>query len=172
MKSKTPIIALISIFLVILTLSFASAVVVDADYITIFPGETGKVNIEIENNENIDIEDVSISLDLSGKVITNEFGVAVGTETLPFTIIGSSERDVDDLDEDDDDKVSFSIRAFTDITPGDYSIPYVLTYVDADDNDDDFKETGSFGIRVTSKTEIDFTIETKGDETDSAIVGD
>jgi len=161
--------ALIFLFSISL-ISLTSAVAVDANYITLFPGETGRITIEIDNNEDFDIEDVTIELDLSGKVITNEFGVAVGTEILPFTIVGSSERDVDDLDEDDEDRVSFSLRTFTDIKPGDYSIPYILKYTDADSNDD-LEKTGSFGIRVSAKTEIDFSIETKGIDTDSAIVG-
>ena len=141
------------ILFLVLTLSFASAIVVDADYITIYSGEQGKVNVEIENNENFDIESVSLALELSG---------------LPFTSIGSSERDFDDLDEDDEDRVSFTIRANTDIVPGDYNIPYTLTYVNAENDTENFEKTGSFGLRVSSKTDLDFSIETN----DNAIVGE
>jgi len=150
-KITLPIFALI--FLV-LTLNFASAIIVDADYITIYPGEEGKITIEIENNENFDIEDISVGLVL---------------DEIPFTVVGSSERDIDDIDEDDDDSVTFTLKASTDITPGDYNIPYVVKYFNADNSSAEEKEkTGSFGLRVSAKTEIDFGVEIK----DNAIVGD
>ena len=64
------------ILFLVLTLSFASAIVVDAEFVTIYSGESGKISVEIENNENFDIEDISLALELSD---------------LPFTSIGSSE---------------------------------------------------------------------------------
>jgi hypothetical protein len=140
------------ILFLVLTLSFASAVVVDADYITIYSGESGKISVEIENNENFDIEEISLALELSN---------------LPFTSVGSSEKDVDDIDEDDDDRVSFTLRASTDIVPGDYNIPYVLTYTNAENNSEDFEKTGSFGLRVSAKTDLDFALEIR----ENAIVG-
>ena len=143
---------ILGILFLVLTLSFASAIVVDADYITIYSGESGRVSVEIENNENFDIEDISLALELSD---------------LPFTSVGSSEKDVDDIDEDDEDTVSFTLRASTDIVPGDYNIPYILTYVNAENNTENFEKTGSFGLRVSAKTDLDFSIETNED----AVVG-
>jgi len=157
------------IFLLVLTLSFASAVVVDAEYITIFPGEPGTLELEIENNENFDIEDVSIALELGARPISNNLGIVIGeTEALPFTIVGSSEKDIDDIDEDDEETKSFTIRAFSDINPGDYNIPYVLKYTNAEDSNFSFEKTGSFGLRVSAKTELDFALEIR----DNAIVGE
>ena len=141
------------ILFLVLTLSFASAIVVDADYITIYSGESGKISVEIENNENFDIEDISLALELSD---------------LPFTSIGSSEKDVDDLDEDDEDRVSFTLRASTDIVPGDYNIPYTLTYINSENKTESFEKTGSFGLRVSAKTDLDFTLEIR----ENAIIGD
>lgn len=158
MKTKTIPITLIILF----TISFASAVVVDADYITVFPGEEGRVVIEIENNENFDIEDVSIQIILA-TFLPDQTPIA-----LPFTVVGSSEKDIDDIDEDDEDDVSFTLRPFFDIKPGDYNIPYRITYVNEDDNDEDFEQTGTFGLRVSAKTELDFAIDISG----NAIVGE
>jgi len=156
------------IILLVLTLSFAAAIVIDADYVTLYPGEQGKVGIDIENNENFDIEDVSVSLELGSQRILNEFGIVISeTEALPFTVIGSSEKDVDDLDEDDDDSVSFTLRPSTDITPGDYNIPYIVKYTNAENDSETFEKSGSFGLRVSAKTEIDFSVEVR----DNAIVG-
>ncbi|MFH1359351.1 MAG: hypothetical protein ABIH37_05670, partial [archaeon] len=136
------ILSLVCILISLINLT--SAIAVDADYITIYPGERGEVSIEINNNENYDIEEISVSIDLS---------------QLPFTVVGSSEKDVDDIDEDDDDKAEFVLRASTDIIPGDYEIPYILKYVNSDD-DESFSKNGSFGIRVSAKTELDFSVET------------
>jgi hypothetical protein len=161
---------LIPLFALILLANMAltCALVVDADYITIYPGEQGKVVIEIENNENFDIEEVSIALELGGKKIFNDFGVVVEeVEALPFTIVGSSEKDVDDIREDKDESVSFTLKASIDIDPGDYNIPYTVKYVDEEDRDEILEKTGSFGLRVSAKTELDFTVESR----DSPIVG-
>jgi len=144
---------LTGLFFLVLTIGFTSAVVVDSTYITLFPGEEGRVTLEIENNENFDIEGVSIALIL---------------DEVPFISVGSSERGVDDIDEDDEERVTFTIKSSTDIKPGDYDIPYKLKYVDAADSDEDFTKEGSFGIRVTAKTELDFTVEIRG----NAIVGE
>jgi len=144
--------SILGILVLVLTITFASAIVVDTDFVTLYPGESEKVQVEIDNNENFDIEDVSIALDLSD---------------IPFTAIGSSEKDLDDLDEDDDDTVSFTLRASTDATPGDYNIPYNVKYFEID-NDTELEKEGTFGIRITAKTEIDFAVEIKG----NAIIGE
>jgi hypothetical protein len=140
------------IFILVFALSLIAGISVDADYTIIYAGETADIDIEIDNNENFDIEDISIALELSD---------------LPFTAIGSSEKDVDDIDEDDDDTVSFDIRASTDITPGDYEIPYTLKYVDASNNSLTYEKTGTFSLRVSAKTDLDFVVDVK----DNAIVG-
>ena len=165
MKQKTKIIVSLAIvFLYLVSLiSFASAIIVDADYITIYPGEQGDVKIKVDNNENFDIEDVSIAIDFSGE-----------HTALPFTIIGNSEKDLDDLDEDDDDSVSFTIKASTSIIPGDYNIPYLIRYTSLDDVINNTKEQkiGTFGLRVSAKTDLDFGVETRGDNIDAPIVGE
>lgn len=141
-------------FLLVLTIGFAAGIIVDSDYITIYPGESEEITLEIENNENFDIEDVSLALDLSG---------------LLFTTIGSSEKDVDDIDKDDDEKVSFNLRASIDIPPGDYNLPYILKYyVNVGNDSEGFNKTGSFGLRVSAETDLDFVVDVQ----DNAIVGE
>ena len=135
------------IMALVFTMNLASSVIVDADYVTLYPGEEGSMTLDIENNENIDIENVQVSLILSD---------------VPFSSVGSSVKDVDDLDEDDDDSVTFTLRPSTDIIPGDYDIPYEIKYVNADNNTQNFIEEGSFGIRVSAKTDLDFSAETRG----------
>lgn len=142
-------------FLLVLITGFAVGIIVDSTYETIYPGESKKIILEIENNENFDIEDVSLALDLSN---------------LSFTVVGSSEKDVDDIDEDDDESVSFTLRASTDITPRDYNIPYILKYVnaEAENESEGLEKTGSFGLRVSAKTDLDFVVDVQ----DNAIIGE
>lgn len=150
MKSKTVLALSLLMFVVLMNLS--SAVVVDAEYLTVYPGEEKSVTLDIENNENFDIENIQISLILSD---------------LSFTSIGSSTKDIDDLDEDDDDSVSFTLKPSTDIIPGDYSIPYNVKYNNVDNSSKTITEQGSFGIRVSAKTDLDFSAETR----ETAIIG-
>ncbi|MBU0958892.1 MAG: hypothetical protein KKB31_02995 [Nanoarchaeota archaeon] len=145
----------ILIFVFIYSLNFASALVVDADYITLYPGEQGKITINVDNNEDFDIEKISVNLDLSD---------------LPFTSVGSSQEDIDDIREGRDEDASFTLRASNEIVPGDYEIPYEITYFE-DGVESNLKKEGSFGLRVSSRTELDFTFDLKGKDIDSAIVG-
>ena len=143
---------IIGMILAVFAINFISAIAVNADYVTLFPGEEGKVTVGIENNENFDIESVSMALNL---------------DNIPFASIGSSEKDFDDIDEDDKDSVSFTLRPSTDIKPGDYNIPYLVKFTNVENSSETFEKEGSFGIRVSAKTEIDFSVEVR----DSAIVG-
>lgn len=151
MKPPSVGIAIIAVF-IFMFVSGISSLSVDADYITIFPGEEGEIKIDVENNQNFDIEDVEVYLNL---------------ENLPFSSIGSTSKSLDDLDEDDDDSVTFSLKATTDISPGDYNIPYTITYTNSFTEEGGSFE-GSFGLRVSSKTELDYTVETN----DGALVGE
>jgi len=161
MKSEK-IIIILGIILSLFILNSVSAITgnavnVNIDYITIYSGEQKNINIEIENNEKFDIEDVSISLVL---------------DNLLFTTMGSSEKEIDEIDEDKEDDVVFTIKTSTDITPGDYNIPYIITFTNAENNNETYEKQGSFGIRVSAKTEIDFAVEVRGETTEHGIVGE
>lgn len=135
----------ISIFAVLLSISLASAMIVNSvDVKNLYPGQSTSLNVEIKNTLNEDISDVSLALNL---------------EETKFTTIGSSEDSEDTIDEDDKESFSFTIKAASDIKPGDYNIPYTLTYIDS--NDEKKTRTGSIGITVSAKTEINYAIETK-----------
>ena len=73
MKQKTKITIALGILGVYLLsmIAFASALVVDADYITIYPGESGSVKINVDNNFNFDIESVSVALVLDDVPFTS-----------------------------------------------------------------------------------------------------
>jgi len=133
----------ILIFAIFVSLSFISALSVSADYASIYPGEEGKISVELHNNDNFDIEFASMELNLG---------------TLPFIAVGSSEKSIDEINEDDKETVTFTIKPSTGIAPGDYEIPYVLKYTNVDTGVITTK-TGSFGLRVNAKTELAFSVE-------------
>lgn len=155
MKLKTITAVGILMLYLISMIAFASAIVVDAGYITTYSGEDASIKVEVENNFDYDIEEVSVKLNL---------------ENLPFTAISSSEKELDDLDENDDDSATFTLKVSNDVVPGDYNIPYVVSYTNVDTDNESTKE-GSFGIRVSAKTDIDFSLETSGENSEAAIVG-
>ena len=110
MKPQTKITITLGVLAVYILsmISLASAIVLDSvNQESLYPGQTANIQIDIKNNLNDDIEDVSVSLDLS--------------ETL-FTTSGSSEDSQDDIAEDDKETFSFDIKAPSNIKPGDYGV--------------------------------------------------
>lgn len=132
------------LFLGILLIGFVSAVAVrDISLNNLKPGESGKVIIEIENVFTETIEDVSLMIDVK--------------ETI-FTTVGSSEFTVDEIEEDENKRFTFEIKSPNGAELGDYQIPYKLTYFI--DGEKRTKE-GSFGVRLSSESEIDFDLKTE-----------
>lgn len=112
------------------------------------PGESGEIRVEIENTLGADAKDISFSLTFNG---------------LPFIPLGSSEDALEELDEDDDEELSFEIKAANDIEPGDYEIHYTLEY--SVDNEHK-KRTGSIGVRVEAHPDLIFSL-----STDKPVIG-
>lgn len=140
---------LTSIFIAILFLNLTSAVVIDsvfADDIT--PGNQGTIRIEVENILDDEVNDFTITLNF---------------DNLPFIPIGTSEQTIDEIDEDDDEDFVFTVKASPTITPGDYQIPYTLTY---EYNSEQKTRTGSIGIRVTANPSLSYAA-----DAEDAIIG-
>jgi hypothetical protein len=152
---KVIIAALILAFYILSIIGFTSAIIINSvDLERLYPGQSANLKIEIKNTLNEDAEDVTLRLNLA--------------ETF-FTTIGASEDNVDAIDKDDDEKFNFEIKAPSNLKPGDYNIPYTIRYID--ENDDEQIKNGSFGITVGAKTEIDFAVETQGENSEVGIVG-
>ncbi len=131
---------LATIFLVVLTLNLASAVVINSVSVDpLSPGEEGKIDIEVENIFADDVTDVSISLSLAN---------------LPFIPLGASEDSVDEIKEDDSEDFIFTIKASNDAVPGDYEIPYTLQY---DFENKTKTREGSLGVKVEASPELTFS---------------
>lgn len=145
MKKVLPIL-ITAIFLINLA-SAISITSVNAE--TISPGEEGEISITIENTLEEDISDVSVSLNLEG---------------LPFIPIGSSEDTVDEIEEGDEETFSFDVMASNTITPGNYEVPYQISYLL---NETQKNRSGTIGVVVKSNPILSFTA-----TTDNPIVGE
>lgn len=159
-QSKTVSLITISLIFLSILISFISALSVNVDYITLYPSEQGNIKVRVENNNNYEIEDVSVAITLT---FVSQGGEIV---SLPFSVIGNSEKILDDLDEGDEDSATFIVKASPNIRPGDYNIPYLIKYKRFGNNSTITQE-GSFGIRVSAKTDLDFTLETS----DTPVIG-
>ena len=142
-SQKTFIFSAIAImFLVVASLSFASAITVNS--LTpnkLYPGEQATISLSIKNTLNQDVEDISMILLL---------------EDTKFISVGGSEESVDEIREDKDKSFDFTIKASQDIAPGDYNVPYVISYTDPNDNTKKIEKKGSIGIVVSARTELDY----------------
>jgi len=107
------------------------------------PGEVVSVSVEIENIFNYDIEDIRIKLDL---------------EEVPFAPYqSSSEKYLDELDEDDDEKFTFKLISLPETTSGIYKIPIEINYKD-DEGEENTKES-LISVTVNSKPELKVFLE-------------
>jgi hypothetical protein len=136
--NKTQIfLAIFAIFLVATHL--ASALTIrDASTLTLAPSQEGKIKVDLENEDTKTIEDVSMSLELTG---------------LPFIPVGSSEDSTDRLRKDKIGVLSFTLRAAPDAKPGDYKIPFTITAKNLTQ-----PKKGTLGVRITGNSALSFTL--------------
>ena len=106
---------------------------------TVYPGDSGALTISLKNDFDYDIEDVSLSLDLS--------------ETR-FTAIGSSEKNMDEIKDGDKEDFKFTIKSASDLSPGDYLIPYTISYAHGNTS----TLAGFIGVSVKSKISLDYSV--------------
>ena len=123
---------LLGLVLLATAVSALSVEIVDSPTLT--PGQEGTLRVNVDNTLNTDIEDVSLVLNFQG---------------MPLSPISSSEASVDEIENDDDEDFTFLIRASPTATPGDYQIPYSLTYKNSTR-----AQSGTLGIRITGSVEL------------------
>ncbi len=130
------------IFFVILLVNLVSAGPISIKKVEssdVKPGETSEINIILENQGDDDIEDVSVSLDLSND--------------LPFAPIGSSaEKTLDEIEEDDEEEISFELITMNNAKPKIYKIPITIKY-------NEIQESSVISIKVISQPELEVAIE-------------
>lgn len=143
MKKQALLVASCLILAMVLLSSVSALIVnsVDADDFT--PGKQGSVSLTLDNNGNDDIENVVLSLDLA---------------KVPFTTVGTADESVDEIRENKKEDFTFNLRAFQNAAPGDYQIPYTISF-----NDSNLirTQTGTFGLRITASPQLTYTVSTE-----------
>jgi len=118
-KIKHLSIALIGIMSFIMLIGLALALVINSVSMTpesIAPGETSTISLSIKNNGDIDLTDVSVSLDFAN---------------LPLAPYNSgSEYTISELNSDKTKEVNFDIIASNDAKSGIYKIPVKIEYIE------------------------------------------
>jgi len=124
----------------------------------IAPGETSVIRIEIENDGEKDIKDVSVRLVFSD-LIRDAFGNIVSVNEIPFAPYGSSsEVGFDEIEENDEEYAEFEIIALGNAASGRYKIPLEISYREA--GEDTVKTKSSLiSISVYSEPIIDVSAE-------------
>ena len=141
-------IVFITMFL-LLSMSLVSAVTLSfVDVGPLSPGGEGTIRIELENNLDKDVTDVSLALKFAD---------------LPFIPIGSSESSIDEIRESKEEEFIFRIKTSSDVTPGDYEIPLQIAYTYDGDR---ITRTSSIGVQVVANPELSYAI-----STENSIVG-
>src|SRR3989338_10445509 len=105
---------------------------------TVVPGEETSINITLENVGDLDIEDVIVTLDLSN---------------VPFVPVGSSnEKILEEIDDGDQERVDFRVKALSTAEPSVYKIPLVISHAGA-------SKTSLISLEVTATAHLDLLLE-------------
>ncbi|HLC87329.1 MAG TPA: hypothetical protein VJH65_03590 [Candidatus Nanoarchaeia archaeon] len=117
--SKKTTLSIISIMLILSIISLASAIRIDSVSMnpeSIAPGETSEILITLKNNADIDIEDVSVNLDLTN---------------VPFAPFESgSDFFTNEIQESKSKTAEFKVVALNDAKSGIYKIPIKISYIE------------------------------------------
>jgi len=139
MKNKTLLALNLSVLFIVMILSMANALsirsVVSDD---IYPGKEGSISITLRNDNFYDVEKVSMALDLSNS---------------PFSAVVSSEAGVNEILEGKTKTLTFYLKANSNAKPGDYNLPYSITYDDLTS-----PKKGTIGVTILGKTDLEYTI--------------
>lgn len=135
-------IAIAFLLLFVASSSLTSAVVVESVLApTLAPGQESAVLVSIKNTLDDHVEDLSFGLIL---------------DDTQFITVGGTEDSTDELREGRSEEFSFAIKPAYDIKPGDYQLPYEMSYTL--DNNRVVKK-GSIGVHVGGSPELRATIE-------------
>jgi len=146
-RAGTLSVILILLFSFIILMSSVVSAVTIKNVITspseVAPGETAKITIEIENTLSDDIQNVNVALDITGSV-----------PIAPYQ--GSSEENIDEIREGDEEKFIFNIIVLPDASPGIYKIPVKISY---EINGTKETKNSTIGLIINSPPQIRISIE-------------
>lgn len=130
------------LLLVMMVIPMASAQIAVSSFTlspqTVIPGSEISVDLTLENVGDQDIENVLVTLDLS---------------TIPFVPVGSSnEKIIDEINDGDEEKVTFRVKALPNAEPSVYKIPVTISYGEA-------SKTSLISVEVAAKAHLDLLLE-------------
>jgi len=128
-----------TLVLLLLILQVSAATLTSVDQSRVLPGGETSLSLTIENTHNDDIEDVFLVLE---------------TEGTPFTPIGSSQASTDKIRDGRDERFTFRLKTTNSASPGNYEIPYTLTY---DLGNRSLERSGSIGLVIYGSPELEYT---------------
>ena len=127
-------------FALILTLNLASAMIVKSvDANNFQPGSQQDISVEVKNTLNEDVQDVSLTLDMT---------------SLPFSVINSGDS-FNEILSDDTENFDFAIKTSNDAKAGNYQIPYTLSY---SINNTPQTKKGTFGLTIEASPELTYSV--------------
>lgn len=147
------ILATLSLAVFIIGNISAGLIVNNVDQDKLYPGQTAGVDIKLKNDFDYTVDNVKLTLIFNQ---INALGQVDLTKPTIFSPVGSSQDDVDEIQDGDSETFSFIIKSSNSISPGDYNLPYQVQYESR--NGSTITEVGSIGVRVNSKTLIDYSI--------------
>lgn len=108
---------LVAMLLLLITanVSALNIITVETSPSTVEPGNRATIDMKIENNHGETIENIIVKLDFS-------------SPELPLSPAGSSTETVDELEDDEDEKIDFDVLVLPDAKPGVYKIPVSISY--------------------------------------------
>lgn len=136
----TSIILAIYIIITIGIISALSITDVSTSPSEVEAGKTFDVSIRLKNDADVDLKDVSVSLDLTNAPFA------------PFD--SSSEQSFDEILEDKSKEASFSLITLTESKPGIYKIPINVKYTE-DGSDNQKTKAGLISVTINSKPILD-----------------
>jgi len=146
MKTQTKTaLAIFTILICILSMNYVSALTLKSVAVspgTIEPGKSFNIDVRIENNEDTDLNDVSVSLNL---------------QNLPFSS-DSFEVSYDEIPEDKSKTAGFELSAFESAKSGEYQIPIQISYPNPDNPEKIKTISASANIKVSSEPEVDIDL--------------
>jgi len=145
MNTKLSIVIVLAVFLSLAFIILSSALVINSVSTSpseIAPGEASFISIEIENNGNADIEEVSVSLNLKD------------TPFAPYD--SASDVSFDEIRENREETAEFKIKALSDAESGTYKIPVEMKYTE---NTIEKTKTSLISISVNAKPIIGVSLE-------------
>jgi hypothetical protein len=146
--TKISIVMLLGLYLVS-TIFSVSALTINSMTVNpdiIGPGEKTRITLELENEGDYDIKDVSVVLILDSTQL--EDSKIISEFSFPFAPVSSTEYGIKEIEEGDEENIKFEIEALKNAQSGNYKVPVKITYIE---NEKEKTKTSLISININSE---------------------